>query len=559
MEANNEHFSQLDETTELQVPFRSLSDMFTHACSEFSSRPMLTSFGCTYTYGEIDRIATSFASFLVNDLHMVKGDRIALVMPNMLQLPVAIIGSIRAGMIIVNVNPQYTAREMHYQLLDAGVTTVVILENFASKLSEIIDYTQIKHIVVARLGDMLGLIKGTALNCFNYLVNRPKIKSALPSFYTFNQALRLGKSKPLDDVHLAPNDIAFLQYTGGTTGVPKGAILSHYNLLSNIEQALLEYGSVLDKGRERIVSALPLYHVFALTINFLLITRMGGHSCLIVDPRKIHRLVKAIAWFRPTIMTGVNTLYNALTFDPDFTKLDFTSLKLVIGGGCSVQKAVADRWQKLTGTFILEGYGMTECSPLVCVGPMEQNTYTGYIGRPAKFTMVRIVNSDGEVVTNLDEPGELWIKGPQVCRGYWYRDSDNMHSFTDGWFHSGDIGVWKEDRFIRLVDRKKDMILVSGFNVYPNEIEEVIATNPKVIESAAIGVKSAASGERVKVFVVRRDQSLTSDELINYCYKFLAHYKVPKVVEFVESLPKSNVGKILRAKLREMENKIGNE
>ncbi|MBQ8707254.1 MAG: AMP-binding protein [Succinivibrionaceae bacterium] len=537
----------------LEVPFRSLADMFAHACSAYADRPMATCFGTTCTYGRIGHLSICFSSYLLNRLRMKKGDRIALVMPNILQMPVAIIGALRAGLVIVNVNPQYTSREMHYQLLDAGVTTIVILENFADRLAEIIDYTMVRHVIVTRLGDLLGPVKGRALDFVNRRLNKTGRGVRFGGYCSFRQALKLGRQAPVEPVKSDPDDIAFIQYTGGTTGIPKGAVLSNYNLLANIQQALLEYGPVLENGRERIISALPLYHVFALTVNFLLVTWVGAHSCLVPDPRKIRYLVKVFRDFRPSIMTGVNTLYNALTFNRDFAKVDFSSLKLVVGGGCSVQKSVAERWQRITGTFILEGYGMTECSPLVCVGPVEQKTYTGSIGRATRFTQIRIVDEKGCDIHDRDTPGELWIKGPQVTRGYWNRESDNASSFTDGWFHSGDIGVWKEDGFIRLVDRKKDMILVSGFNVYPNEIEEVICTNAKVAEAAAIGVPSSSSGERVKVFVVRRDASLTEEELVAYCYQYLAHYKVPKHVEFVNSLPKSNIGKILRARLRQME------
>ncbi len=545
MTSNDEH---------MKVPFRSLSDMFTHAFSMYFDRPMITThFGVVYTYGQINALATSFSSFLLNELNMKKGDRIAFVMPNIQQMPVLLVGAIRAGITVVNVNPQYTSREMHYQLLDAGATAIVILENFADKLSEIIDYTMVKNVVITRLGDMMPPVKGFFLNAVNRILYKTGRGVKFRGYYSFRRAIRLGSKSPVDPESCDPGDIAFLQYTGGTTGIPKGAELSNYNLLANIEQALLEYGSVLEKGEEKIILALPLYHVFALTINFLLITRIGGHGRLVVDPRKIHSLVKIIRDFRPTILTGVNTLYNALTYDRNFSKLDFSGLKLVVGGGSSIQKSVAERWQNLTGTFILEGYGMTECSPLVCVGPIEQKEYTGNIGKPTAYTQIRIVDDSGADITEIDKPGELWIKGPQVSKGYWNRESDNEQCFTDGWFHSGDIGVWKEGGFIRLVDRKKDMILVSGFNVYPNEIEEVVTTHMKVVEAAAIGVSDRGSGERVKVFAVRSDSSLTAEELINYCYQYLAHYKVPKYVEFVDSLPKSNVGKILRAKLRERE------
>lgn len=537
----------------INLEFRSLNEMYNHVFQEYHDCPMFSNLNTIYTYHEIDKLSGAFASFLINEFHMKKGDRIALVMPNIIQLPIAIIGAIRAGIVVVNINPQYTSREMHFLLLDAGVNTIVMLENFADRLSEIIDYTLVRNVVLTKIGDMHPQPKRFFIDVINRLFYKGKPKYNIPNFYSFRKALSIGKKVGLDSVDIMPNDLAFLQYTGGTTGQPKGALLSHRNLLANIEQILSEFSEVFENGKERILSALPLYHVFALTVNLLMVSRIGAHAALITDPRRIKNLVRVIGKFKPTFIPGVNTLFNALTYNKTFTQLDFSTIKFVIGGGCSVQKNVAERWNAVTGTFILEGYGMTECSPLVCVCSHNTKSYTGNIGKPVVSTKVRIVDSEGHDIIDLNTPGELWIKGPQVSCGYWNREKETRNSFSNGWFHSGDIGVWQEGGVIKLVDRKKDMILVSGFNVYPNEIEEVVSSHGKVIEAGAIGVKSATSGEQVKVFVVRSDNSLTEEELLEYCYVNLAHYKVPKKIEFVSSIPKSNIGKILRNKLREIE------
>lgn len=543
---------QLEEE-KLTLSYKSLGEMYNKIFQKYLDRPMLSNLGTVFTYHDIDRLSSAFASFLINELHMKKGERIALVMPNIIQLPIAIIGAIRAGIVVVNINPQYTSREIHFILLDAGVNTIVMVENFADRLSEIIDYTQIRHVILTKIGDMLPQPKRFLVDLVNRLFFKGKPKYNLPNFYPFRRALSRGKKEGLDSVSVTPSDLAFLQYTGGTTGKPKGALLTHRNLLSNIEQILAEFSEVLVPGQERILSALPLYHVFALTVNLLMVSRIGAHARLITDPRKIASLVREIASFKPTFITGVNTLFNALTHNRNFAGLDFSFIKYVVGGGCAVQKNVAERWNNITGTFILEGYGMTECSPLVCVCAHDTKSYTGNIGKPVLWTKVRIVDNAGHDIIEKDVPGELWISGPQVAGGYWNRDEDTRSSFQDGWFHSGDIGVWQDGGVIKLVDRKKDMILVSGFNVYPNEIEEVVSSHSKVVEAGAIGVKSVSSGEVVKVFVVRSDNSLTKEELQEYCYSKLAHYKVPKQIEFVSNLPKSNIGKILRTKLREIQ------
>ncbi len=543
----------MEEEKKLSLPYKSLCEMYNEVFQKYYDRPMLTNLGTTYSYHDIDRLSGAFASFLINELHMKKGNRIALVMPNIIQLPIAIIGAIRAGIVVVNINPQYTSREIHYILLDAGVNTIVMVENFADRLSEIIDYTLVRNVILTKIGDMFSQPKRFIIDWVNRIFYKGKPKYHLPNFYPFRKALSLGKNVGVESIQFSPNDLAFLQYTGGTTGRPKGALLSHKNLLANIEQILAEFGEVFDLGHERVLSALPLYHVFALTVNLLMVSRIGAQAQLITDPRKISNLVQEIDNFKPTFITGVNTLFNALVHNKSFASLDFSYIKYVVGGGCAVQRSVAEKWNNVTGTFILEGYGMTECSPLVSVCSHKTKSYTGNIGKPVLGTQVRIVDNEGRDIVDKDMPGELWIKGPQVASGYWNREEASRNSFCNGWFHSGDIGVWQDDGVIKLVDRKKDMILVSGFNVYPNEIEEVVSSHRKVVEAGAIGVQSNSSGEQVKVFVVRSDNTLTEEELQQYCYSKMAHYKVPKKIEFVSSLPKSNIGKILRTKLRELE------
>ena len=504
----------------LDLGYQSLADMYDDIFVRYADRPMLLNFGVSFTYAEIDTLSMNFAKYLQGSLHMQKGERIALVMPNIIQMPIAIIGALRAGLSVVNVNPQYTSREMHYQILDSGATTVVILENFADRLSEIIDYTLVKNVIVTKLGDMFSNPKRYFYNLLNKYFNHgcPKYHFNVKTV-SFNHALRHGARAEFRRDERDLDDLAFLQYTGGTTGRPKGAMLSNANLLSNMAQITLLYGSVLHYGGERLIAALPLYHVFALTVNLLFMSRIGGYIDLITDPRKLRLMVRDMIQFRPTCITGVNTLFNALTFNDDFAaRFKKNDFHLVIGGGMAIQRSVAQRWKDITGTFISEGYGLTECSPIVAVVSADQGEYTGSIGNPLPYTKIKIMDQNS------------------------------------GWFKTGDIVVRLPNEQLKIVDRKKDMILVSGFNVYPNEIEEVVATHYKVKEVAAIGVKSENSGEQVKIFVVKKDPSLTQEEIIAHCYKYLAHYKVPKKVEFMNELPKSSVGKILRIELRKKEN-----
>lgn len=540
---------------EIELDHSSLADLYDELFITYADRPMFLNFGVSYTYQQIDQLSQAFANYLVSSLHMQKGERVALVMPNLIQLPIALIGALRAGMVVVNVNPQYTSREMHYQLLDSGATTIVILENFANKLSQIIDYTLIKNVIITKIGDLFPQPKRFIFNLVNRYLNHGCPKYSLFNEVSFMQALRHGAKHEIKKVEHSLDDLAFLQYTGGTTGRPKGALLTNKNLLSNMQQIEMLYGDVVNRGKERLIAALPLYHVFALTVNLLFMSKLGGYMDLITDPRKINMLVKEMISFKPTCITGVNTLFNALTFNEEFAnKFKHNDLHIVIGGGMAVQRSVAQRWEKITGTSISEGYGLTECSPIVAVVNADQEEYTGSIGNPIPYTQVKIVDDQEQEIKEYNKEGELWVKGPQVTSGYWKREKDTKAAIFDGWFKTGDIVIRLPNGQLKIVDRKKDMILVSGFNVYPNEIEEVVATHHKVKEVGAIGVKSANSGEQVKIFVVKKDPSLTQEEIIAHCYKYLTHYKVPKQVEFLPDLPKSNVGKILRMKLRNLEN-----
>jgi long-chain acyl-CoA synthetase len=460
-------------------------------------------------------------------------------------------GVLRAGLIAVNVNPLYTPRELEHQLNDADATTIVIVSNFANTLEQIVDNTPIKNVVLTSLGQMLPRAKGTIVDFVVKYVKGMVPKYDLPGAISFRKALIKGDKLQYVKPFMSGEDIAFLQYTGGTTGVAKGAILTHRNMLANVLQSQAVYKPVLNEGRETVVTALPLYHVFALTVNCLLFVNLGGRNLLITNPRDIPGFIKELQKYRFTAITGVNTLFNALANNEDFHELNFSNLKLAIGGGMAVQRAVAERWKKITGVPLLEGYGLTECSPLVSVNPYDLTEYNGSIGLPVSSTEVRIIDDQGNVVGN-EQVGELQVRGPQVMQGYWQRSEATRSTIdVDGWLSTGDIVKFDDEGFIHIVDRKKDMILVSGFNVYPNEIEDVVALHDKVLEVAAIGEPSEASGESVKVFIVPRDPSLTALEVTEHCRKYLTGYKVPKLVEFRDDLPKSNVGKILRRELRE--------
>ncbi|OEF24050.1 long-chain-fatty-acid--CoA ligase FadD [Vibrio rumoiensis] len=531
--------------------YSSLVEMFEQSVQKFADQPAFMNMGSVMTYRKLEERSRAFAAYLQNDLKLKKGDRVALMMPNVLQYPIALFGILRAGMIAVNVNPLYTPRELEHQLNDADAKAIVIVSNFAHTLEKVVNNTSIKHVILTSLGEMLPKVKGTIVDFVVKYVKGMVPKYDLPGAISFRKSLQRGRRLQYVKPFIEGDDIAFLQYTGGTTGVAKGAILSHRNMVANVLQAKGAYGSFLRDGREVIVTALPLYHVFALTINCLLFIEIGARNLLITNPRDIPTFVKELQKVPFTAMTGVNTLFNALVNNEDFKELDFSHLRFSVGGGMAVQRAVADKWLKITKCYLLEGYGLTECSPLVAAYPYDLKEYNGSIGLAMPSTDVRIVDDEGNVL-DYDQTGELQVRGPQVMEGYWKRAEATKEILTqDGWLSTGDIVRFDEDGFMFIVDRKKDMILVSGFNVYPNEIEDVVALHDKVLEVAAIGQPHETSGEVVKIYVVKNDSSLTKEELIAHCRQHLTGYKIPKIVEFREELPKSNVGKILRRELRE--------
>ncbi|MGT3244274.1 long-chain-fatty-acid--CoA ligase FadD [Yersinia enterocolitica] len=530
--------------------YSSLVEMFENAALRYADQPAFINMGEVMTFRKLEERSRAFAAYLQQGLGLQKGDRVALMMPNLLQYPIALFGILRAGMVVVNVNPLYTPRELEHQLNDSGAVAIVIVSNFAHTLEKIVFKTQVKHVILTRMGDQLSTAKGTLVNFVVKYIKRLVPKYYLPDAISFRTALQKGRRMQYVKPDVINTDMAFLQYTGGTTGVAKGAMLTHRNMQSNLEQAKAAYAPLLQPGHELVVTALPLYHIFALTMNCLLFIELGGRSLLITNPRDIPGMVKELSRYPFTAMTGVNTLFNALLNNEEFTKLDFSTLRLSVGGGMPVQKAVAEKWETLTGKHLLEGYGLTECSPLVTGNPYDLKHYSGSIGLPVPSTDVRLVDDEGNDVA-MGGPGELWVRGPQVMLGYWQRPEATDEVLKDGWLATGDIATLDEQGFLRIVDRKKDMILVSGFNVYPNEIEDVVALHAKVLESAAVGVPNEVVGETVKLFVVKKDASLTQEELLTHCRRYLTGYKVPKIVEFRDELPKSNVGKILRRELRD--------
>tara|TARA_R110000851_G_scaffold90253_3_gene196951 strand:+ start:57041 stop:58714 length:1674 start_codon:yes stop_codon:yes gene_type:complete len=535
--------------------FSSLVHMFEDSVAKYADQPAFINMGATITYRKLEERSRAFAAYLQNELHLKKGDRVALMMPNLLQYPIALFGILRAGMVVVNVNPLYTPRELKHQLVDSGAKAIVVVSNFAHTLEKIVVQTPIESVIITNLGDQLSAPKRTLVNFVVKYIKRLVPKYHLPHALSFRDALSKGRRLQYIKADITGADLAFLQYTGGTTGLSKGAMLSHKNVVSNVLQANGAYSPALDNGTEFVVTALPLYHIFALTVNCLLFLHKGSKNLLITNPRDLPAFVAELKKYPFTVLTGVNTLFNALVNNEEFTQLDFSGLKLSIGGGMAVQRAVADKWQNLTKTRLLEGYGLTEASPLVTCCPYNLSGYNGSIGFPAPSTFIQIRDEDSKVLAQ-GETGELYAKGPQVMLGYWQRPEETATVIDkDGWLATGDIGYMDEKGFFFIVDRKKDMILVSGFNVFPNEVEEVVALHPKVIEVAAVGVPNDASGELVKIFVVAKDKSLTEEELIKHCRHHLTGYKVPKLVEFRDELPKTNVGKILRRQLRDEVNK----
>ena len=533
--------------------YESLVELFEQAVRRHPDIPAYINMGKVLTFRKLEERSRAFAAYLQNELRLEKGDRIALMMPNLLQYPIALFGALRAGLVVVNVNPLYTPRELAHQLNDSGAKAIVIISNFAATLEKVVFETGIQHVILTRMGDQLSFGKRTLVNFVVKYIKKLVPKYKLPHAVSFREALSIGKQRQYVKPQLQSSDLAFLQYTGGTTGVAKGAMLSHANIVANIAQAKWVAEPLLRGVKDGVaVIPLPLYHIFALTLNCLLFIELGITGLLITNPRDIPSFIKELKRYRCVAITGVNTLFNALLNNEHFKEVDFSSLRLSVGGGASIQSAVAKRWFDTTGSHIIEGYGMTECSPIIAAARNDATEHNGSIGVPVPNTDIRIVDEQGNDVP-LGERGELWVKGPQVMQGYWNRPEDSAEVLTDGWMATGDIVVMGADLNLRIVDRKKDMIIVSGFNVYPNEIEDVVAHNPKVGEVVAIGVPHPVSGETVKIFVTKKDESLTREELRNYCRQYLTGYKIPKDIEFRDELPKTNVGKILRRVLRDEE------
>ncbi|MEY4631158.1 MAG: hypothetical protein RIQ81_1278 [Pseudomonadota bacterium] len=531
--------------------YSSILQIFDESFRSYESLPAFTNMGATITYGELRELSMKFADYLQNDLKMQRGDRVAIMMPNILQYPVAIVGALTAGCVVVNCNPLYTPRELEHQLKDSGAKAVVIFENAMATLEKVVMNTSVKHVITTQIGDMLRFPKSAIVNFVVKKVKKMVPEWKLDGTVTFKAALSAGNASRLKVPKLGHTDLAFLQYTGGTTGVSKGAELTHGNIVANMMQAHTWIKGQLRPGEEIIITPLPLYHIFSLTANFLIFSSLGGLNVLITNPRDVPTFVKELKKWKFTAITGVNSLFNLLLNDENFKTVDFSALRLTMGGGMAVQKPVAERWVNVTKCPIIEAYGLTETSPAACVNPMTNREFNGYIGVPIPSTEIAIRTDDNKDC-KYGEVGEICIRGPQVMRGYWGRPDETAKVMTkDGFFKTGDLGYMTADGYVKIVDRKKDMILVSGFNVYPNEVEEVMVTHPKIAECAAIGVPDDHSGEVVKLFVVKKDPSLTEEELKVFAKANLTGYKCPKHFEFRKELPKSNVGKILRKELRD--------
>jgi long-chain acyl-CoA synthetase len=528
---------------------RSIVEVFHTACETFKDQACFTNLGVTISYRDVQRLSGAFAAFLRRDLGLSPGDRIGLQMPNVLQYPVALFGALRAGLVVVNTNPLYTPREMEHQYRDAGVKAIVILANFASLLQQVLPALGNPKVVITEVGDLFPAVKRTVVNAAVKHLKKMVPAYDIPGAVSFRDALARGATKTLPDAPVTVDDVAFLQYTGGTTGVAKAAMLTHRNVSANMEQSCAWMGPWLKHGQEVILTPLPLYHIFSLTINCLLMMKVGAEIVLVTNPRDFPAFIKLMQTRRFTVMTAVSTLLNALMNQPGFEKIDFSPVKLTVAGAMALQRAVADRWHEKTRSKVVEGYGLTEASPVICCNPLDGRDRVGTIGLPFPSTELRLVDDDGHDVP-LGKPGELAARGPQVMKGYWNRPDETAQVLRDGWLYTGDVAEMDPDGFLRIVDRKKDMILVSGFNVYPNEVEEVVAQHPGVLEVGAIGVPDEKSGEVVKVVVVKRSPDLTAEALVAFCRERLAGYKVPRHVEFRSELPKTNVGKILRRALR---------
>jgi long-chain acyl-CoA synthetase len=530
--------------------YPSIVSVLDKAIHDYAERPAFSNFGKELSYRDIDKLSAQFANYLIHDLKLKKGDRVALMMPNVLQYPIAIFGVLRAGLTVVNTNPLYTTRELKHQLVDSGASVLVVMENFAATAQEIIKETKVKQVITTSIGEMLGP-KGLLINFMLRHVKQAIPAFDLPGSIKFKQALSLGSKHALPAIDLRHDDIAFLQYTGGTTGVAKGAMLSHGNLVANMMQSSAWLGHGLKHGEEIIITALPLYHIFALTANCLVFMKYGGLNYLITNPRDMPAFVKELKTSKFTAITGVNTLFNGLLNTPGFDQLDFSKVNFTLGGGMAVQRSVAERWKKVTGVTLIEAYGLTETSPACCMNPMDLDDFNGAIGLPISSTVCCLKDDDGNTVTG-DQAGELCVKGPQVMMGYWQLAEETANVIdADGWLHTGDIAKMDDNGFFYIVDRKKDMILVSGFNVFPNEIEDVVAAMPGVLEVAAVGVPDEKCGEAVKLVVVKKDPNLTAEDIKAHCRGNLTGYKQPRIIEFRTELPKTNVGKILRRELRD--------
>jgi long-chain acyl-CoA synthetase len=531
--------------------YGSLKEILEQSCKRFGALPAYGNMGVSINYGTLDRISREFGAYLQKGLGLQQGDRVAIMLPNLLQYPVALFGTLRAGMTVVNVNPLYTARELEHQLKDSGATVIVVLENFAHTLQEVLAKTSIKTVITTQIGDLFPWPKAMLTNFVVKHVKKMVPPWNIPNAVEFDDVLREGRARTLDDVPLHHDDIAFLQYTGGTTGVAKGAILTHGNLVANVQQMAAWITRDLEDGKETAILPLPLYHVYALTAN-LVFMKIGAHVILITNPRDVPTFVKELTKQTFTAMIGVNTLYNALLNAPEFAQVKTHNLKMANAGGMAVQRAVAEKWKQVTGVPLMESYGLTETSPAAISNPLGLEEWSGTIGVPIPSTEAAILNDQGVEVA-IGQVDEICIRGPQVMQGYWNRPDETAKVFTpDGWFRTGDLGFMDARGYFKITDRKKDMIVVSGFKVFPNEIEDVVMLHPGVLEAAAIGVADLKSGEAVKIFVVRKDPTLTEQALLEHCKKSLTGYKIPKIIEFrTEPLPKSNIGKILRRQLRE--------
>ena len=532
--------------------YSSFVDLFDESFKKFSDDIAFENMGKSITYKELDKLSKNFSNFLIHELKLKKGDRLAIQSPNVLQYPVALFGALRSGIVVVNTNPLYTPDEMRHQFKDSGCKAILILSNFAHNLEKVIHDTDIKHVIISSMGDMLGAVKGTLVNFVVKYVKKMVPNYSLPGHYSYKEAISKGGKYNYSQVSIESKDIAFLQYTGGTTGVSKGAMLSHKNVISNVIQVSSWMDIMLEEKKEIVITALPLYHIFALVCNALVMFKYGARNILITNPRDMDGFVKELSNYKFSIITGVNTLFNGLLNNKNFNNLDFSQLKVAFGGGMAVQDVVANQWKSVTGCPLVEGYGLTETSPVVTINPLDGTNKVGTIGLPIPKTDIKFVDDKNKEVPE-GERGEICVGGPQVMEGYWKRENDTKEIIKGGWLYTGDIGVIDKDGFIKIVDRKKEMVLVSGFNVFPNEVEHVISSHPKVLEVGVIGVPDKKTTEAVKAVIVKKDESLTEDEIKVYCKEKLTNYKCPKHIGFSDELPKSNVGKILRRIIKEQD------